>query len=458
MFAVLDTPSLHISALGVSTSLGEAPHAMLSVAAILDGCLSRPRFSCLIVPGGDPQPALDALGARGRLAIHAFLRSGGGFMGICAGANVAVELGLVRLQRRGSNWYHFFNPAATLLSSTATMAVPPAARGAWEDVFGAPAPAAPRRVSFMHSPLLFPWEGEAALWARVAAALPEHIVPAEADAGAVEVLARYGEDLWAEDTAASAPAAVARALGGGGDMAAFAERQAALDGAVPGAAHAPAGFMPAAAAVCRAAFGGGRVLLFSPHPEAACDGATENRELVRRGAAWAAGGGGGGAQAAAPQLPLPPLPPHASFPPPCAHAAAALAEAAAAAPCGAPAGGELCAAAAAAEGEEAVARPSFACLRHLRAGAYRRCQAPGCASNTRGLYACLACGATLCGRGAGTHMGSHAEGAHGGRAVVAVYFGIPPGAANGGLRGGRGGQAAAHAWCYACEAACGVSS
>jgi hypothetical protein len=336
------------------------------------------------------------------------------------------------------------------------MAVPPDARAAWESVFGAPAPAAPRRVSFMHSPLLFPTDAPF-FSERVAAALPEHLVPAEADAGAVEVLACYGEDLWAADTAASAPAAAAATLGGGAEWAEFANAQRALDGAVPGAAHAPAGFMPEAVAVCRSTFGRGRVLLFSPHPEAPLDDAsTVNRELVRLAAAWAAaalaaaapppGDAGGGCAAAASGGGAPP-----PLPPPCAHAAAALAAAAAASPCATPAGGAACGAAAAAKAAEAAERPTFICLRHLRAGAYHRCQAAGCPSNTRGLYACLACGAALCGRGAGTHMGTHSEG-HGGpqaAACVAVYFGIPPGFGNDARKG-------AHAWCYACEKACAL--
>ncbi len=108
--AVLDTPALHVSALGVRDSLraGAVPHDFVSVADVLGGRLTRAPFACLVVPGGDPQPVLDELGVAGRHAIHAFLRDGGGYVGICAGANVAVELGLVRLQRRGSNWYHFY--------------------------------------------------------------------------------------------------------------------------------------------------------------------------------------------------------------------------------------------------------------------------------------------------------------------------------------------------------------
>jgi len=478
--AVLDTASLSISAHSVCQCLQDRliPHTRLRVSDITSGRLLLPRFNVLLVPGGDPQPALDALGAAGRASIHAFVSSGGGFVGICAGANVAVELGLVRLQRRGSNWYHHYNPSATLLLNTAHLAVPPAAHTAWQEVFGAPAPVLPVPVSFMHSPLLFPTD-TAPLMCRVTAQLPEHSVHAEAGAStAVEILAVYADDLWADDSVAchvDAVAAKLRSAGvSAGEATVFAARQRALDGAVAGAAHPPPGLMTSAAAVCRSTFGAGRVLLFSPHPEVSCGGSNANQELVRRAAAWAAAGGGAatdpaGAQSAPePDAAQPILfasATNSDFPRPCEHAVAALDIASTRnegeAGCATLASGTLCGAAAAAEAAEAEERPAFACVRHLRLGAYRRCAAPGCASNTRGVYLCLMCGVVMCGRGTDTHMGQHMTSAHGRGgglqgAGVCVYFGIPMGFNGQGLMGGRGGEKGKHAWCYTCDAACAV--
>jgi hypothetical protein len=382
-------------------------------------------------------------------------------VGICAGANMAVELGLVRLQRGGSNWYHYYNPAATLLLNTAHLVVPPAAHAAWQEVFGSPAPTLPLPVSFMHSPLLFPTDAQTFML-RVATELPEHLVPAEADASAaVEILALYADDLWAADAAAchvDATAAVYRRAGmSAAEASAFAAQQYTLDGAVAGASHPPPALMTSAAAVCRSTFGAGRVLLFSPHPEAACGGSIANQELVRRAVAWAAASSAASVAAAAISFASPSATkPDAHVPcavaastdflRPCAHAVAALAFAstrnAVEGGCDTLPSDAICGAAAAAEEVEAKERAVFACVRHLRLGAYRRCAAAGCASNTRGVYACLACGVVLCGRGSGTHMGQHVCSAHGGgqsAGTVCVYFGVPQGFNGSGLMGGRGG-------------------
>ena len=81
------------------------------------------------------------------------------------------------------------------------------------------------------------------------------------------------------------------------------------------------------------------------------------------------------------------------------------------------------------------------------------------------MYACVACGVVLCGRGPGSHMGEHVASVHGrgqggteatATEAVCVYFGIPQGFNGKELRGGKGGETAGHAWCYACEAACSL--
>ncbi len=50
---------------------------------------SLSRFDVLIFPGGRAHKQADALGEEGRRAVKDFIRSGGGYMGICAGAFLA---------------------------------------------------------------------------------------------------------------------------------------------------------------------------------------------------------------------------------------------------------------------------------------------------------------------------------------------------------------------------------
>ena len=60
------------------------PAELVSVEAVCSGCLSR--FSVLCVPGGFVLNYQSRLGPAGAAAIADFVRSGGGYVGVCAGA------------------------------------------------------------------------------------------------------------------------------------------------------------------------------------------------------------------------------------------------------------------------------------------------------------------------------------------------------------------------------------
>ncbi|MFP4642356.1 MAG: BPL-N domain-containing protein [Dehalococcoidia bacterium] len=55
---------------------------------VRNGDLSR--FQVMLVPGGYTQQYMPALGDKGREEIRSFIRSGGGYIGICAGAYIAT--------------------------------------------------------------------------------------------------------------------------------------------------------------------------------------------------------------------------------------------------------------------------------------------------------------------------------------------------------------------------------
>ena len=60
------------------------PAELVSVEDVCSGCLSR--FSVLCVPGGFVLNYQSRLGPAGAAAIADFVRSGGGYVGVCAGA------------------------------------------------------------------------------------------------------------------------------------------------------------------------------------------------------------------------------------------------------------------------------------------------------------------------------------------------------------------------------------
>ncbi len=72
--------------------LGSIPSCIweiLSPEDVRSSSNSLSRFDVLIFPGGRAHKQADALGEEGRRAVKDFIRSGGGYMGICAGAFLA---------------------------------------------------------------------------------------------------------------------------------------------------------------------------------------------------------------------------------------------------------------------------------------------------------------------------------------------------------------------------------
>lgn len=66
----------------------------LSPAQLLDGCLEADGYTLLCIPGGFAPNFARALGSQGKALIRSFVRGGGGFIGICAGAFYGSSIGL----------------------------------------------------------------------------------------------------------------------------------------------------------------------------------------------------------------------------------------------------------------------------------------------------------------------------------------------------------------------------
>ena len=58
---------------------------------VIRGQLTTDKFDVLLIPGGFAQNTLDALGKTGGERVRAFVRSGGGYVGICAGAYLGCK-------------------------------------------------------------------------------------------------------------------------------------------------------------------------------------------------------------------------------------------------------------------------------------------------------------------------------------------------------------------------------
>ena len=63
----------------------------LSPDDVIRGQLTTDKFDVLLIPGGFAQNTLDALGKAGGERVRAFVRSGGGYVGICAGAYLGCK-------------------------------------------------------------------------------------------------------------------------------------------------------------------------------------------------------------------------------------------------------------------------------------------------------------------------------------------------------------------------------
>ena len=66
---------------------------LITVAELLHGCLEKRGYACLCIPGGFAPNTKNALGEKGKCIIEEFLRAGGGFIGICAGAYLGSTWG-----------------------------------------------------------------------------------------------------------------------------------------------------------------------------------------------------------------------------------------------------------------------------------------------------------------------------------------------------------------------------
>ena len=73
------------------------PMTLVEVTAqdVLGGCLTRDGFNVLLIPGGFAPHWSDALGDDGERIIQRFVASGGGYVGLCAGAYYGVWSGLL---------------------------------------------------------------------------------------------------------------------------------------------------------------------------------------------------------------------------------------------------------------------------------------------------------------------------------------------------------------------------
>ncbi|MDP6990306.1 MAG: BPL-N domain-containing protein, partial [Planctomycetota bacterium] len=193
-------------------------------ADIADGALSQ--FDALLFPGGSGSGQARALGEAGRGRVRAFVARGGAFVGVCAGAYLAMDnysWGLRLIALDSHDREHWRRGKGTVRMEL---------EAAGAALFGGDAGAV-LDVHFAQGPMMVPAQGPPPDDA------PERTAP--------EILARF--------------------VTGVGENGADPQMMVG---------------MPAAA---RAGYGAGRVLLFSPHPEK-----TDGLEpAIGRGLAWAAG-------------------------------------------------------------------------------------------------------------------------------------------------------------------------
>jgi glutamine amidotransferase-like uncharacterized protein len=186
-------------------------------ADIQAGCLRD--FDVLIMPGGSARKEAEHLGVRGRDHVRAFVKNGGGYVGICAGSYLATpgypwSLGLINAQVVDrAHWARGNGTVSLKMTPTGQRALQDDSRQV--------------RIHYAQGPLLAPGH--------------------QSDLPAFESLATYATGI---------------------------------------AKHgAPRGVMVGTTAIARAEFGKGRVVCYSPHPEA--PGGPHH--LLAAGIRWAAG-------------------------------------------------------------------------------------------------------------------------------------------------------------------------
>lgn len=172
---------------------------------VRDGGLFR--YDAVVFPGGSATKQSASLGPEGQEQVRAFVREGGGYLGICAGAYLAASeptrygLGLTALRCVDTkHWRRIPRDSG----GVAVRLIPSAAYRAFE-----PGVALPTWLGYANGPLLEPGDY---------AGLPQ-VIP----------LLLFESDVHAAD--------------------------------------APAGHMPGKVAAALTTYGGGRVVVFSPHPE-----------------------------------------------------------------------------------------------------------------------------------------------------------------------------------------------
>ena len=83
---------------------------------VIRGQLTVDAFDVLLIPGGFAQNTLDALGKAGGERVRAFVRSGGGYVGICAGAYLGCKGWLDVLPECSVVDFEHFQPVASSMA------------------------------------------------------------------------------------------------------------------------------------------------------------------------------------------------------------------------------------------------------------------------------------------------------------------------------------------------------
>jgi len=202
---------------GIVTARGGAVAELIGPDEIRSGGLRQ--FDVIVFPGGSGSKQAAALGERGREALRSFLRAGGGYVGICAGAYLATQryawsLRIVNVKAIDTKHWRR-GKGAVKMELTA----------AGREMLGGPA--GEIAIQYANGPILAP--------------------AGASDLPPATVLGRFRSEV---------------------------------------ADHgAPKGVMPGTPAAVSAAFGRGRVVVFSPHPEKT----DALHGMVRRAVDWAAG-------------------------------------------------------------------------------------------------------------------------------------------------------------------------
>ena len=84
--------ALHRMITASATSLyGAAGFSLHNLSAAVMGKVNRTEYDVLVFPGGSGTGQSDALGSKGRAAVVAFVRAGGGYIGTCGGAFLGLQ-------------------------------------------------------------------------------------------------------------------------------------------------------------------------------------------------------------------------------------------------------------------------------------------------------------------------------------------------------------------------------